>query len=81
MTTRLAFATLAAAQPMGQQVYERELRTRAPDELGSGLVGVGRDGEDVAVTVPGTVRVPVPAPRRRIAGPAPGRGPGRLPRP
>ena len=34
MTHRLALATLAADQAMGQQVYEQELARRAPDELG-----------------------------------------------
>ena len=35
MTTRLALATLAVGQPMGQQVYEEELGQRASAELGS----------------------------------------------
>jgi glycosyltransferase involved in cell wall biosynthesis len=35
VTSRLALATLAVAQPMGQQVYEREVARRAPGELGA----------------------------------------------
>lgn len=58
MTTRLAFATLAAGEPMGQQVYERELRARAAGDLGAGW-----SVSDVTVRTlrspwPGTVRLP-----------------------
>jgi glycosyltransferase involved in cell wall biosynthesis len=58
MTIRLAFATLAAGEPMGQQVYERELRSRAPGALGDRW-----SVSDVTVVtlrspLAGTVRVP-----------------------
>jgi glycosyltransferase involved in cell wall biosynthesis len=58
MTTRLAFATLAAGEPMGQQVYERELRWRAPGALDDRW-----SVSDVTVVtlrspLAGTVRVP-----------------------
>lgn len=74
VTTRLAFATLATGEPMGQQVYERELRARAAGDLGEGW-----SLSDVTVRTlrspwPGTVRVPswllaeAPAGLRRAAG-------------
>ena len=58
MTTRLALATLAVGQPMGQQVYEQELGQRASAELGPEW-----DVDRIAVRtlrspLPGTVRVP-----------------------
>ncbi len=58
MTARLALATLAVGQPMGQQVYEQELARRAAGELGAGW-----DVEQIAVRTlrspfDGTVRVP-----------------------
>jgi glycosyltransferase involved in cell wall biosynthesis len=51
-------ATLAVAQPMGQQVYERELSRRAP-----GALGPGWEVDQVVVrtlrsTLPGSARVP-----------------------
>ena len=36
MSPRLALATLAVGQPMGQQVYEQEMADRAPGALGPG---------------------------------------------
>ncbi len=67
MTTRMAFATLAAAQPMGQQVYERELRTRAADELGDGWSVSDVTVRTLRSPLPGTVRVP----SRLLAGASP----------
>lgn len=72
--TRLAFATLATGEPMGQQVYETELRARAAAELGSDW-----SVSDVTVRTlrspwPGTVRIPsrllgdAPAAVRRAVG-------------
>jgi glycosyltransferase involved in cell wall biosynthesis len=54
----LALATVAVAEPMGQQVYEHELTRRAPEALGEGW-----DVERVVVRtlrsqLPGTVRLP-----------------------
>ena len=76
MTSRLALATLAAAQPMGQQVYEREVIGRAAE-----LLGPAWDVDPVTVrtlrsALPGTVRVP----SRLLAGSSPGlrRAAGRL---
>ncbi|HEV3366878.1 MAG TPA: glycosyltransferase family 1 protein [Acidimicrobiales bacterium] len=76
MTSRLALATLAVGEPMGQQVYERQLAQRAPDEL-----GVGWDVDRIAVRtlrspVPGTVRIP----SRLLIGASPGlrRAAGRI---
>jgi glycosyltransferase involved in cell wall biosynthesis len=74
MTTRLAFATLATGEPMGQQVYERELRARAAGDLGAGW-----SVSDVTVRTlrspwRGTVRLPsrlladAPPALRRAAG-------------
>lgn len=74
MSARLAFATLATGEPMGQQVYERELRARAPDHLGAAW-----DVSDVTVRTlrspwSGTVRIPAgllsdaPAALRRAVG-------------
>jgi glycosyltransferase involved in cell wall biosynthesis len=58
VTTRLALASLAVGEPMGQQVYEQELARRASDELGTDW-----DVDQIAVRtlrspLPGTVRVP-----------------------
>jgi glycosyltransferase involved in cell wall biosynthesis len=58
MTTRLALATLAAGEPMGQQVYERELRARAPGALGDGWSVVDVTVVTLRSPLPGTVRVP-----------------------
>lgn len=68
MTSRLALATLAVGEPMGQQVYERQLAQRAPDALGEGW-----DVDRIAVRtlrspVPGTVRIP----SRLLMGASPG---------
>ncbi|HEY5096753.1 MAG TPA: glycosyltransferase [Acidimicrobiales bacterium] len=58
MSVRLGLATVAVAEPMGQQVYEHELARRAPEALGDGW-----DVERVVVRtlrsrLPGTVRLP-----------------------
>ncbi len=58
LSTRLALASLAVDQPMGQQVYEQEIVHRAPAELGTGWVV-----EDVRVRtlrspLEGSARVP-----------------------
>jgi glycosyltransferase involved in cell wall biosynthesis len=58
MTTRLAFATLSVGQPMGQQVYERELRTRAEGELGDGWSVADVTVRTLRSPLPGTVRLP-----------------------
>ncbi len=58
MTTRLAFATMAVDQPMGQQVYERELRARAPDVLGAGWSVSDVTVRTLRSPLSGTVRVP-----------------------
>ena len=55
---RLALASLSSGQPMGQQVYERELARRAPDQLGAGWK-VGRvEVRTLRTNRPGTVRIP-----------------------
>ena len=74
MTRRLALASLSVGQPMGQQVYERELEARAQAELGSDwsvdVIGV----RSLRSPSPGTVRLPsallidAPAALRRAAG-------------
>jgi glycosyltransferase involved in cell wall biosynthesis len=58
MATRLALATLSAGEPMGQQVYERQLADR-----GSGALGSGWQVDPVVVRTlrtaqPGSVRIP-----------------------
>jgi glycosyltransferase involved in cell wall biosynthesis len=74
--TRLALVTLAAAQAMGQQVYETELVTRAATELGPSW--------DVEHMVMRTLRSPLPGtarlPSRLLADSSPGlrRAAGRL---
>lgn len=76
MTSRLALATLTAAQPMGQQVYEREVTSRAGE-----LLGPAWDVDLVTVrtlrsALPGTARIP----SRLLADSSPGlrRAAGRL---
>jgi glycosyltransferase involved in cell wall biosynthesis len=74
MSPRLALATLAVGQPMGQQVYEHEVSTRAPAALGPEW-----DVDPVTVRtlrspLAGTARVPsrllsdASSPVRRMAG-------------
>ncbi len=58
MTERLALATLAASQPMGQQVYERELARRAPAELGPRWKVEEVVVRSLRSPLPGTVRIP-----------------------
>ena len=58
MSVRLALATVAVGEPMGQQVYEHQLTHRAPVVLGDGW-----DVERVVIRtlrsrLPGTVRLP-----------------------
>ncbi len=58
MTRRLALATLAAALPMGQQVYEQELARRAPTELGPSWSVDPIVVRTLRSSLPGTVRLP-----------------------
>ena len=58
MTLRLALATLAVGQPMGQQVYEQELADRASGELGEGWVVDGIAVRTLRSPLDGTVRIP-----------------------
>jgi glycosyltransferase involved in cell wall biosynthesis len=58
MTARLGLATLAVGEPMGQQLYERELVGRAGDALGAHW-----DVDQIVVKtmrspLPGTIRIP-----------------------
>jgi glycosyltransferase involved in cell wall biosynthesis len=66
VSSRLAFATLATGEPMGQQVYERELRRRAPADLGEGWSVTDVTVRTLRSPWPGTVRVP-----SRLLGDAP----------
>ena len=80
VTTRLAFATLATGEPMGQQVYERELQKRAAGDLGEGWSVSEVTVRTLRSPWPGTVRVPswllagAPPALRRAAGRAIYRG-------
>jgi glycosyltransferase involved in cell wall biosynthesis len=58
VTSRLALATLASAQPMGQQVYEREVTGRAGELLGSAWEVDPVTVRTLRSTLPGTARVP-----------------------
>ncbi len=72
--TRLGLFTLAAAVPMGQQVYEREVTARAPGELGPDwrvtTVAVRTLRSELAgdTRLPGRLLGPGPAALRRVAG-------------
>ena len=58
MSPRLALATLAVGQPMGQQVYEHELASRAPGALGDGWVVDPVTVRTLRSPLDGTARVP-----------------------
>ncbi len=58
MTRRLAFATLAVAQPMGQQVYEHQIRSRAAGRLGPDWSVSEVTVRSLRSPLPGTVRIP-----------------------
>jgi glycosyltransferase involved in cell wall biosynthesis len=58
VTSRLTVATMAVSQPMGQQVYERELAQRAPAELGAGWEVSEMVVRSLRSPLPGTVRLP-----------------------
>ncbi len=58
MSPRLALATLAVDQPMGQQVYEEELATRAPTELGDRWAVDRVTVRTLRSPLPGTARIP-----------------------
>lgn len=58
MTTRLALATVASGQPMGQQVYERELVGRASAELGPQWSVHEVVVRSLRSPLPGTARLP-----------------------
>jgi glycosyltransferase involved in cell wall biosynthesis len=58
MSRRLALVTLAVGQPMGQQVYERELARRAPAELGEPWEVDQVTVRTLRSPLPGTVRLP-----------------------
>jgi glycosyltransferase involved in cell wall biosynthesis len=70
----LTLATLAAATPMGQQVYEEELATRAADALGPSwqvhraIVRTLRSPLEGTVRLPASVLSTATAPWRRLAG-------------
>ncbi len=74
MTVRLGLATLAVPEPMGQQVYERELAQRAAGELGPGWSVDRVEIRTLRSPLPGTARLPsrllvdAPAGPRRLAG-------------
>jgi glycosyltransferase involved in cell wall biosynthesis len=58
VTSRLTMATMAVSQPMGQQVYERELAQRAPAELGPEWEVTPMVVRSLRSPLPGTVRLP-----------------------
>ena len=58
MTHRLALAMVAAGEPMGQQIYERELARRAQDELGSGWQVDRVEVTSLRSPLKGSVRLP-----------------------
>jgi glycosyltransferase involved in cell wall biosynthesis len=58
MTHRLALATLAVDQAMGQQVYEQELARRAPDELGTQWEVHRVEVRTLRSPLPGNARIP-----------------------
>jgi glycosyltransferase involved in cell wall biosynthesis len=74
VNVRLALATLAAGEPMGQQVYEHELASRAAGELGNGWSVDRIEVRTLRSSLPGTARVPArllieaPASLRRAVG-------------
>ncbi len=74
MSVRLALVTMAVPEPMGQQVYEEELATRAAGELGDGWAVDRIEVRTLRSPLPGTARVPsrlmseAPASMRRAAG-------------
>jgi glycosyltransferase involved in cell wall biosynthesis len=58
MTVRLALATLSAGEPMGQQVYERQLVEGAPSALGHGWQVDPVTVRTLRTDQPGSVRLP-----------------------
>jgi glycosyltransferase involved in cell wall biosynthesis len=74
VTVRLALATLAVPEPMGQQVYEQELAARAAGALGAGWSVDRVVVQTLRSSLAGTARVPAqllieaPAGLRRAAG-------------
>ncbi len=58
VTQRLALASIAVGNPMGQQVYERELLRRAPTELGEAWAVDEVTVRSLRSPLAGTVRVP-----------------------
>jgi glycosyltransferase involved in cell wall biosynthesis len=58
VSTRLALASLAVDQPMGQQVYEQQLIHRAPSELGDGWVVDNVQVRTMRSHLNGSARVP-----------------------
>jgi len=58
MTRRLTLVALAAGEPMGQQIYEHELTSRAAEQLGSTWDVHRMVVRTVRSPVAGTVRVP-----------------------
>lgn len=70
----LTLASLATAVPMGQQVYDHEVTSRAPDVLGPGWQVRTVVARSLRAPIPGNVRVPARvfasgwAPERRLFG-------------
>jgi glycosyltransferase involved in cell wall biosynthesis len=58
MAIRLALATLSAGEPMGQQVYERQLAHRGPGALGNGWQVDPVAVRTLRTDQPGSVRIP-----------------------
>jgi len=58
MSPRLALATLAVGQPMGQQVYEQEMADRAPGALGPGWAVDRVTVRTLRSPLAGTARIP-----------------------
>src|SRR5664280_451443 len=58
VTRRLALASLCSREPMGQQVFERELNRRAQAALGQGGTVDRVEVRSLRSPLPGTVRVP-----------------------
>jgi glycosyltransferase involved in cell wall biosynthesis len=74
VSVRLGLVTVAVPEPMGQQVYEEELATRAAEELGDGWAVDRIEVRTLRSPLPGNARVPsrlmidAPASLRRAAG-------------
>jgi glycosyltransferase involved in cell wall biosynthesis len=58
VTRRLALASLCSREPMGQQVFERELNRRAQAALGQGWTVDRVEVRTLRSPLPGTVRIP-----------------------